>query len=144
VAGFCKRESFVCKCWDKEDFAPYHTICFLCQGSAEKYLKAYLISQGWELKKIHDLKELVGYALNYDQSFGELFPLAEVLNRYIAEGRYPGDLPFENIGENEAKEAIEAAEKIEQFVLGKLMAVDQANLNNLNQPSPDGTPSTSQ
>jgi hypothetical protein len=23
----------------KEDFAPYHTICFLCQGSAEKYLK---------------------------------------------------------------------------------------------------------
>lgn len=97
----------------------------MCQGSAEKYLKAYLISEGWELKKIHDLKELVGYALNYDQSFDELFPLAEVLNRYIAEGRYPGDLPFESIGENEAKEAIEAAEKIEQFVLEKLGAADQ-------------------
>jgi HEPN domain-containing protein len=73
------------------------------------------------------LKELIGYALSYDQSFDELFPLAEVLNRYIAEGRYPGDLPFESIGENEAKEAIEAAEKIEQFVLGKLGAADQSS-----------------
>jgi len=34
----------------KEDYAPYHTICFLCQGSAEKYLKAFLIWNGWELK----------------------------------------------------------------------------------------------
>jgi len=42
------------------------------------------------------------------------------LNRYITEGRYPGDLPYESIGPKEAKEAIEAAEKIEQFVLKKL------------------------
>ena len=32
-------------------YSPYHTVCFLCQSSAERYLKAYLIYQGWELKK---------------------------------------------------------------------------------------------
>ena len=39
-----------------------------------------------------------------------------LLNEYIAEGRYPGDLPWEIVGKQEAEEAIEAAEKIENFV----------------------------
>ena len=104
----------------KADFAPYHTICFLCQGSAEKYLKAYLISEGWELKKIHDLDELLETAVKLDNDFAELFPSAEILNEYITEGRYPGDLPYEAIGKDDAEEAIAAAEKIEEFVLGKI------------------------
>ena len=29
----------------------YHTVCFLCQSAAEKYLKGYLIAQGWDLRK---------------------------------------------------------------------------------------------
>ncbi|MBU0765283.1 MAG: HEPN domain-containing protein [Bacteroidetes bacterium] len=35
----------------QEEYAPYRTVCFLCQGSGEKYLKAYLIWNGWELEK---------------------------------------------------------------------------------------------
>ncbi len=42
----------------REEFAPYHTICYLCQGSAEKYLKGFLIWNGWKLRKIHDLIDL--------------------------------------------------------------------------------------
>jgi hypothetical protein len=42
------------------------------------------------------------------------------LDDYIEAGRYPGDLSFENISENKANEAIEAADKVEQFVSGKL------------------------
>jgi len=106
----------------KAEYSPYHTICFLFQGSAEKYLKAYLISQGWELEKIHDLQRLLGHALSYDQSFRELVPQAETLNEYITEGHYPGDLPFESIGKAEAEEALAAAEKIAEFVLAKLAA----------------------
>lgn len=98
----------------------------MCQGSAEKYLKAYLISQGWELEKIHDVHKLVGYALNYDQSLYALAPQAEILNQYITEGRYPGDLPYESIGSKEATEAIEAAEKIAQVVLKKLKILDES------------------
>ena len=39
------------------------------------------------------------------------------LNEYITLGRYPSDLPFESIGEEEAREAIKAAEKIEEDVM---------------------------
>ena len=89
----------------KEEFSPYHTVCFLCQASAEKYLKAYLIWKGWELKKVHDLSKLLDYCQEFDESFSSLFDECELLNEYITEGRYPGDLPFENIVENDAKEA---------------------------------------
>lgn len=118
--SYAKENMLFAKAGMKEDFAPYHTICFLCQGSAEKYLKGYLISRGWKLKKIHDLNQLIEGASRHDKSFENLYPDAEILNEYITEGRYPGDLPFESIAEKDATEAIEAAEKIEEFVLAKL------------------------
>ena len=98
------------------DFIPYHTVCFMCQGSAEKYLKAYLILNGWILEKIHDLEKLLKYCVKYDNNFENLLLECELLNEYIAEGRYPGDLPFESIGEKDAREAIDAADKIAEFV----------------------------
>lgn len=104
----------------KADYSPFHTVSFLCQGSGEKYLKAYLISKGWKLEKIHDLVQLVKYAITYDQSFDELFPEAEILNEYVTAGRYPGDISFEAISKTDAEEAISAAEQIEKFVLQKL------------------------
>jgi len=101
----------------KEDYAPYHTVCFLYQGSAEKYLKAFLIWNGWELKKIHDLKNLLVFCIDYKPEFEKLKEECGFLNEYMTEGRYPGDVPYENITKNDAKEAIEAAEKIETYVL---------------------------
>lgn len=103
----------------KEEYSPYHTICFLCQNSAEKYIKAFLIWNGWELKKIHNLKALLAYCVEFDSEFENLKNECELLNEYITVGRYPNDLPFEGIGENDAREAIEAADKIEEFVLEK-------------------------
>ncbi|HPC93707.1 MAG TPA: HEPN domain-containing protein [Sedimentisphaerales bacterium] len=32
----------------------YHTVCFLCQSAAEKFVKGFLISRGWSLEKTHD------------------------------------------------------------------------------------------
>lgn len=123
--AFAKENLLYAKDGMKAEFSPYHTICFLCQGSAEKYLKGYLISRGWELEKIHDLRKLLEYAVKYDSSFSEIFSETGILNRYITEGRYPGDLPYESIGPREATEAIEAAEKIEQVVLKKLKDLDE-------------------
>jgi HEPN domain-containing protein len=92
----------------------------LCQGSAEKYLKAFLIWKGWELKKTHDLVELLGYCVDYEADFADLKEDCLLLNEYITQGRYPGDLPFESICERDAKEAIEAADKIETSALNKI------------------------
>ncbi len=115
--SFARENLLFARSGMKEDYAPYHTICFLCHGSAEKYLKAFLIWRGWELKKIHDLKDLLAFCVDFEQGFENLEEECGLLNEYITEGRYPGDLPFENIGEDDAREAIEAAEKIEEHVL---------------------------
>ncbi len=104
----------------KEDYAPYHTICFLCQGSAEKYLKAFLIWNGWKLKKIHDMGDLLAFCVDFDPEFEHVKEECVLLNEYITNARYPDDLPFESIGEDDAKGAIEAADKIEGLVLGKI------------------------
>ncbi len=102
------------------NMAPCHTICSNCQGAAEKYLKAYLVSVGWQLVKTHDLKKLLESCKAYDSAFLQLFPEAEILNDYISEGRYPGDLPWDSIGEAEAQEAVTAADKIAQFAVAKI------------------------
>ncbi len=38
---------------------------FWLQQAVEKYLKAYLLSKGWALRKIHDLEVLVNEATAY-------------------------------------------------------------------------------
>lgn len=71
---FAKENLLFAKSGMKEDYSPFHTICFLCQGSAEKYLKAFLLWNGWKLKKTHDMSELVELCCEYDKSFEHFFP----------------------------------------------------------------------
>jgi len=117
---FARENLLAAKSLIGEDFAPFHTVCYMCQGSAEKYLKAYLLWQGWSLKRTHDLSELLNVCTKYDLIFLSLVSDCQVLNEYITEGRYPGDLPFESIGEQDAQESIESAENIELLVMRKI------------------------
>ena len=95
----------------------FHTVCFLCQSAAEKYLKGYLIAQGWSLEKTHDIVVLLGLCTDYDESFVELLEDGAVLNEYIVAGRYPGDLAYETIGKAEAEEAVEIVRRIKALVM---------------------------
>lgn len=90
----------------------YPTICFLCQSAAEKFLKGYLIAQGWSLEKTHDLVKLLALCADYDAELGAMVVEGAVLNEYIVGGRYPGDIAFEDIGPAQAKEAPAAAQRI--------------------------------
>jgi HEPN domain-containing protein len=126
-----------------EDFSPYHTICFLCQGSAEKYLKAFLIWNGWELKKTHDMVDLLAYCIEYDSGFEDFKEECLLLNEYITEGRYPGDLPFVSITEQDAREALEAADKIEDYILEKIDFPVEKDQENIVSPEPSDSDSHS-
>ena len=126
--AFAKENLLAAKALASEDFAPFHTVCFLSQASAEKHLKAFLIWHGWSLKKTHDLSELLKYCSDYDASLVQLAPECQLLNDYATEGRYPGDLPFESIGKQDAKEAVEAAEKIEALVQERISISSNHNL----------------
>ena len=98
---------------EMQDSSPvHHTVCFLCQSAAEKFLKGFLISQGWPLEKTHDIVELLSWCTDHDRELGAMVAEGAVLNEYIVAGRYPGDIASEQIGADEAKDALAAAQKI--------------------------------
>jgi len=47
-------------------------ICFHAQQCAEKYLKAYLIFNGKEVRRTHDIAELISQCSEVDPEFAEL------------------------------------------------------------------------
>ena len=67
-----------------------NSICFHCQQSIEKYLKAFLIYNESEPPRTHDLRKLNDVAVSFDSSLNNIYDLLEQLNPYSVEFRYPG------------------------------------------------------
>jgi len=65
-------------------------VCYHCQQSAEKYLKAYLISRSVVPPWTHDLADLLALCQGYDPTLSVLDPQAQYLRRYAVLIRYPG------------------------------------------------------
>lgn len=63
---------------------------FIAAKTLEKCLKAYLVKQGEEIRKIHDLTALVIDCEKYDSAFQELEALVEGITDFAVEFRYPG------------------------------------------------------
>lgn len=97
---------------------PLDTVCFHAQQCAEKYLKAFLVFHSIGFEKIHDLGELINIASKVDKTFLEIIEAGEKLTDYAVDIRYP--MLIEEPTEEEAKEAIEIAIKIKNFVLERL------------------------
>ncbi len=68
----------------------YDSVCFHCQQSAEKYLKARLQEAGISFPKTHDLIKLLGMAITIEPQWVALHPFVAVLNPYGVGYRYPG------------------------------------------------------
>lgn len=65
-------------------------ICFHCQQSIEKYLKALLQELGLPLKKTHNIKELLDQIIPTDKTLRSLRRGVDTLTRYAVDYRYPG------------------------------------------------------
>lgn len=64
-------------------------ISFHIHQAIEKYLKGFLIYNGWKLEKIHDLVKLLEEAVKIDKSFARFaVPFRKITNFYF-ESRYP-------------------------------------------------------
>jgi HEPN domain-containing protein len=59
------------------------------QQAVEKFLKAFLLSKGWQLKRIHDLDALLSAALGYDPSLNRFRPACQRITEYYSVERYP-------------------------------------------------------
>ena len=93
---------------------PDEVICFLCQQSAEKYLKAFIFTHDIEPEKTHDLKMLLKICQNHDESFSSLLPKLQFLNEYAVMPRYPNEL---GITGEDMNIAIQYAKDVQEFVL---------------------------
>ena len=83
----------------------------LLQQACEKFLKGFLISKGWRLRKTHDLRILVDTAIEYNADFRGFMDLASKLSAlYLAE-RYP-PLPQAEYTKEELQQVQEEAEKL--------------------------------
>ncbi|MCL4458156.1 MAG: HEPN domain-containing protein [Nitrospirae bacterium] len=80
------------------------------QQSVEKYLKAFLLQNGWKLRKIHDLVSLLDSAVDFKPALETFRDLCERVTAYYFVERYPpfisSDLTVQDI-EKDKSEAIQ-------------------------------------
>lgn len=100
---------------------PDEVICYLCQQSAEKYLKSFLVYYDIEPPKIHDLEALLDICIKFNYSISILSTKAQILTNYAILPRYPNEL---GVTGDDMKTAIQYARDIQDFIL---KAIDDAN-----------------
>jgi len=94
-------------------------ICFHMQQCAEKYLKAFLIFNGIEITKTHDIYEVINHCIKLEPDFSYLIEInADILTKYAVNIRYGEIFYYPPI--EETKKAVEKAEKVKNYVLEKL------------------------
>jgi len=91
-------------------------ICFHCQQSIEKYLKAFLTCYDCHVSKTHDLQYLAILCSDFDHHF-KGYDLSDFRD-YGVGIRYEDFMP--NL--NEAKEAVKTAKEITDYIKKKLIA----------------------
>ena len=95
------------------------TICFHAQQCVEKYLKAFLILNQKQFRKTHNIAKLIELCKEIDGDFDKIYSYgATSLTDYAVKFRYGEEFYFPSI--EEAKEAIEIANKVKEFVKKKL------------------------
>jgi len=62
---------------------------FFLQQAVEKFLKAFLLSKGWELKRIHDLEALLNEAMLHDPSLEAFRAVCQKITGFYLVERYP-------------------------------------------------------
>lgn len=79
----------------------YRSVCFQCQQSVEKYLKAYLIKLDVKIVKTHDIEHLLNMLAGYDSGVDKFQTLTNHFTNYAVTYRYPDD--FEDIAKLKLK-----------------------------------------
>jgi HEPN domain-containing protein len=93
---------------------------FCLQQSVEKYLKAYLISRGWRLKKVHDLNLLLSEAIKYDNAFSEYAVFCTEISSFYLLSRYNYD-PEPTVEVSEIRSLFKNIEPLFELIEEKML-----------------------
>ena len=94
------------------------TLCFHCQQTVEKLLKAFLVENDINFGKVHSLEYLIKLCSTVDKEFEKLYEVARKLSDYAVDVRYPEEFYIPSV--QEAKDAFKSATLAKNFILGKL------------------------
>lgn len=92
-------------------------ICFHCQQAAEKFLKAWLVLNGVQPPKTHNLTEIINICVKIDPDLSQISHV-DALTPYAVEVRYADDFYLPPI--EETLNALNLANQAEAFIKGKL------------------------
>jgi len=62
---------------------------FCLQQAVEKFLKAFLLSRGWQLRRIHNLDTLLDDAITHDASLEDFRSVCQKITAFYFVERYP-------------------------------------------------------
>lgn len=62
---------------------------FHLQQAAEKFLKGYLLGEGWKLNRTHDLEALLNEAVQHDPWLEKFRDACTLVTEFYIEERYP-------------------------------------------------------
>jgi len=92
----------------------YEDLCFDCQQSTEKALKALLISMDKEFPRTHSIAMLLELISEEGIKIPKSIKSSIGLTEYAVEARYPGER--EPVSEEEYKDALKVAEIVYRWV----------------------------
>ena len=108
------KSSLIYSKMNKVEDLYYEELCFSCQQSAEKSLKALILSQGLKLHKTHSFRKLLD-ELEKRITIPDFLPNVLKLEIYAVTTRYPDD--YYEITEEEYNGAVEIAEQVYNWVV---------------------------
>ena len=113
---------------------PIEVICYHCQQSAEKVLKAFLLANDKKIIKTHDLRFLQNECATIDKDFDLIKDGCSRLTIYGVESRYPWTMEIE---ESDMKMALKDAAVIFSFVKEKIGLIFNDEENSSAEKSED-------
>ncbi|HZQ10717.1 MAG TPA: HEPN domain-containing protein [Anaerolineae bacterium] len=99
----------------RRKFLP-NLLCWTCEQSVEKYLKAFLTRQRVKFERTHHLETLYQACLNVDSDFRLIQQSVDAVLLCVPQIRYPGH----SVTEEQARAAFAASKPIRKFVRAKL------------------------
>lgn len=95
------------------------SVCFHCQQAVEKFLKAFLIANGVDIKKTHNIEFLLAECSEFDMDFSEID--TKELSDFGVDARYPGDMYIPD--EVETLQYKKIAFEMKEFVENKIETI---------------------
>lgn len=101
----------------------YTSVCYACQQSAEKALKAFVLAKGGKIPKVHSLDHLLSDLKKLNVNVSSIEKYCQELDKYYITARYPGQYggPEGLYDRANAKAALFASEKILEYVRVKTL-----------------------